>query len=113
MPRPAPECAKDFCTATLSGWSGGASMRQSPGLGWTIPPRQSAFDEFDGKLSDPLINAGGLCFFVRVAGRALRRAQRPPAPWRFQRGSRLRSESGLVEVEDRGGGRLRPRVGRR
>ena len=39
-------------------------------LGRTISPRQSAFDEFDGKLSDPLINAGGLCFFIRVAGRA-------------------------------------------
>ena len=37
------------------------------GLGWTIPPRQSAFDEFDGKLSDPLINAGRMCFFIRVA----------------------------------------------
>ena len=43
-----------------------------PGFGWTIPPGQSAFDEFDGKLPDPLVNTSGLCFFVRVAGRALR-----------------------------------------
>ena len=41
-------------------------------LGWTIAPGQSAFDEFDGKLSDPFVNAGGMCFCVRVAVRALR-----------------------------------------
>ena len=41
-------------------------------LGWTLSAGQSAFDEFDGKLFDPLINAGGLCFRDRFAVRAPR-----------------------------------------
>ena len=59
-----------------------------------------AFDEFDGKLSDPLVNANGMSFFVRFAVRASARAAASNAVWRFPRGSRLRSVSGLVEVED-------------
>src|SRR5262245_43838778 len=39
-------------------------------LGWTLPSVQRTFDKFDGKLSDPLLNTGGICFCVRVAVRA-------------------------------------------
>src|ERR1051325_6319501 len=39
-------------------------------LGRTFPPGQSTFDEFDRKLSDPLVDASGIC--VRVAVCALR-----------------------------------------
>src|SRR5689334_13417517 len=35
-----------------------------------LPTRQSAFDEFNGELSDPLVNAVGLCFRFRFAVRA-------------------------------------------
>ena len=60
-------------------------------LGWTLSAGQGAFDEFDGKLSDPLVNAGRMCFCVRVRRPRPACAQRPPWPWRFPRGSRLRS----------------------
>ena len=44
---------------------GGGEYAPVSCLGWTITPRQSAFDERDGKLSHPLVNAGRLCFCVR------------------------------------------------
>ena len=43
-------------------------------FGWTLSAGQGAFDEFDGKLSDPLVNANGMSFCVRFAVRASARA---------------------------------------
>src|SRR5262245_31754455 len=41
-------------------------------FGRTLSPGQSAFDELDGKLSNPLVNAGGIGFCVRFVARAPR-----------------------------------------
>ncbi len=42
------------------------------GLDRSRPPRSRAFDKFNGKFPDPLINSGRICFSICVAGRTTR-----------------------------------------